>query len=89
MKYFNVDCSKLTPLSVVHIFCVNVNGNKESIVGQNGGGNGPRPKKDMSNVTCWNCGETGHIKRYCPQLKKNKNGFSLQEFRAVSVYMPK
>ena len=35
-----------------------------------------RGKGDMSNITCWNCGETGHFSLKCPKPKKSNDGKS-------------
>ena len=31
-----------------------------------------RQKRDMSEITCYGCGQKGHISRYCPNRKKGK-----------------
>ena len=33
----------------------------------------PKEKRDMSKITCWNCGETGHFSSKCGKPKKSKD----------------
>ena len=43
----------------------------EKVEGQKGAYTSQLRQKDFSHVTCYNCGQKGHIKKHCPNKKKS------------------